>query len=80
MPLSDRDYMRGTHPAHCTCADCVERRRRIFMQRNRRRSARSDWSDWSARFSLPTTGFFASKYAWALAVIVVAVILAMIFL
>ncbi len=26
MPLSDRDYIRGKHPAACTCVDCTRRR------------------------------------------------------
>lgn len=26
MPLGDRDYIRGSHPPTCTCADCVEKR------------------------------------------------------
>jgi len=27
MPLSDRDYMRGSHPPNCTCTDCCAHRR-----------------------------------------------------
>ena len=26
LPLSDRDYVRGSHPAACTCVDCSRRR------------------------------------------------------
>ena len=26
MPLSDRDYVRGQHPAACTCVDCTRKR------------------------------------------------------
>ena len=36
MPLDDRDYVRGAHPATCTCADCVEARLRRVTTRNRR--------------------------------------------
>ncbi|MFC2069893.1 hypothetical protein ACFLTB_01805 [Chloroflexota bacterium] len=26
MPISDRDYVRGTHPPNCTCVDCTKKR------------------------------------------------------
>ena len=26
LPLSDRDYVRGNHPAACTCVECSQRR------------------------------------------------------
>lgn len=26
MPLGDRDYIGGQHPATCTCTECVRRR------------------------------------------------------
>lgn len=26
MPIDDRDYVRGSHPPTCTCADCTEKR------------------------------------------------------
>ena len=41
MPLDDRDYVRGTHPATCTCADCVEERLRRVTTRNRLTQERS---------------------------------------
>ena len=34
LPLSDRDYVRGSHPAACTCVDC-SRRRMVRSQRRR---------------------------------------------
>ena len=35
MPLSDRDYIRGTHPPNCTCKECTERRLQAFRGRSR---------------------------------------------
>ena len=34
MPLSDRDYMRGSHPPTCNCAECTARRLREFQEKN----------------------------------------------
>lgn len=34
MPLSDRDYMRGSHPPTCNCAECTVRRLRELQEKN----------------------------------------------
>jgi len=34
VPLSDRDYIRGSHPPTCTCAECTARRLREFQEKN----------------------------------------------
>ena len=31
MPISDRDYMRGSHPPSCTCVECTNRRLRKWQ-------------------------------------------------
>ncbi len=41
MPLDNRDYIWGRHPAACTCVDCVEGRLGFATERNRRARERS---------------------------------------
>ncbi|MFC2016684.1 hypothetical protein ACFLUF_03110 [Chloroflexota bacterium] len=42
MPLSDRDYARGKHPATCTCKECTEKRlARIGRSENKLRFLRN---------------------------------------
>jgi len=38
MPISDRDYMRGSHPPNCTCKECTNKRlARIRRSQNKLR-------------------------------------------
>jgi len=37
MPLADRDYIRGSHPPSCTCAECVEKRLGKYKKSRRAR-------------------------------------------
>jgi len=42
MPLSDRDYMRGSHPPNCTCVECTNRRLRKWQaSANSRKTVKS---------------------------------------
>jgi hypothetical protein len=50
MPISDRDYMKGSHPPSCTCVDCVNRRLGIVTKKPQKKSSFKNRSSYSKQY------------------------------